>query len=359
MKRYKLLKLAMVATALLAFNIGQASAADKVKAAFVYLGPIGDHGWTYQHNEGVEMVKRELGNKVKVTYVENVPEGPDSARVIEKLARSNDIVFTTSFGYMNPTINVAKKFPKVKFEHATGFKRSKNVSTYSARFYEGRYVAGKVVGSVTKTNTIGYVASFPIPEVVRGINSAYLGAKSVNPNVKFKIIWVSSWFDPGKETEAAKALIAQGADVLMQHTDSPAVMTVAEDAGIHAIGQASNMAAFGPNAHLTAIVNNWGPYYVDRIKAVMKGTWEEQDTFYGINENMVTFAPYGKAVPKSVQKIADKTIADLRSNKIHPFTGPLNKQDGSEWLKSGEVAPIGTILGMNFYVEGVDGVIPQ
>ena len=358
MKLTTMMKFVGLLTAIFTMAIGQASAQTKV--GFVYLGPVGDHGWTYQHHQGVEYVKKQLGKDVKVTYVENVPEGNDSTRVIERLARSgHDIIFTTSFGYMNPTVNVAKKYPNVKFEHATGYKRADNVSTYSARFYEGRYVIGQIAGKMTKSNTIGYVASFPIPEVVRGINAAYLGAKSVNPKVKFKVIWVSSWFDPGKETEAAKALITQGADVLMQHTDSPAPMTVAEASGVFAFGQASDMSKFGPKAHLTSIVNNWGPYYVERIKAVKAGTWKSQDTFNGIPENMVNFAKFGNAVPSGVKKMANKTIADLKAGKIHPFTGPINKQDGSKWIGKGEKAPLGDLLGMNFYVEGVDATIPQ
>ncbi|MCH9845832.1 MAG: BMP family ABC transporter substrate-binding protein [Alphaproteobacteria bacterium] len=358
MKFTTMMKFVGLLTAIFTMASGQAAAQTKV--GFVYLGPIGDHGWTYQHHQGVEYVKKQLGKDVKVTYVENVPEGNDSTRVIERLARSgHDIIFTTSFGYMNPTVSVAKKYPKVKFEHATGYKRADNVSTYSARFYEGRYVIGQIAGKMTKTNTIGYVASFPIPEVVRGINAAYLGAKSVNPKVNFKVIWVSSWFDPGKETEAAKALITQGADVLMQHTDSPAPMTVAEAEGVFAFGQASDMSKFGPKAHLTSIVNNWGPYYVERIKAVKDSTWKSQDTFHGVPENMVNFAKFGRAVPSDVKKMAEKTIAGLRSGKIHPFTGPINKQDGSKWVSKGEKAPLGDLLGMNFYVEGIDATIPQ
>ncbi len=337
--------------------IGQASAQSdaQIKAAFVYIGPIGDHGWTFQHHQGVEYVKKQMGKRVKITYVENVPENNDSTRVIERLARAgHDIIFTTSFGYMNPTINIAKKYPHIKFEHATGYRRFENVSTYSARFYEGRYVIGKIAGKMTKTNTIGYIASVPIPEVIRGINAAYLGAKSVNPKVKIKVVWVNSWFDPANEIKAAKALIAQNVDILMQHTDSPAPITVAEEAGIHAFGQASDMSQFGPKSHLTSIVNNWGPYYVARINAVRDGIWQSQDTFHGIPEKMVTFSKFSQLMPANVQKIANKTIADLRKGRIHPFTGPLNKQDGSRWLKKGEEATLSHILGMDFYVEGID-----
>ena len=229
-------KLAVAALAAAAFVAAPAAVqAKKMKVGFVYVGPIGDHGWTYQHHQGLLAVKKAYGDKVETTHVENVPEGPDAERVTRQLAQQgHDIIFTTSFGFMNPTIKVAKQFPKVKFEHSTGFKRSKNVATYNIRFYEARYVNGVIAGKMTKSNTIGYIASFPIPEVVRGINAAYLGAKSVNPKVKFKIVWVSTWFDPGKEADAAKALADQGADVIFQHTDSPAAMKLAEQRGISA-----------------------------------------------------------------------------------------------------------------------------
>lgn len=336
-----------------------AQAAQKVKAAFVYVGPIGDHGWSYQHHQGLKAVEKAFGDKVETTYVESVSEGPDAERVIRQLAqKGNDIIFTTSFGYMNPTLKVAKQFPKVKFEHATGFKRAKNVSTYNIRFYEGRYVAGLIAGRMTKSNTIGYIASFPIPEVLMGINAVYLGAKSVNPNIKIKIVWVSTWFDPGKEAAAAKAMRDQGVDVIFQHTDSPAAMKLAEEEGIYAIGQASDMRSYGPNAQLTAIINNWGPYYVERIKAVMDGTWKSGDVWGGFNSGMLKTADWSKDIPASVAAQADKVKADIASGKFHPFTGPLKKQDGSAFLAAGEVVDDGTLSGMNFYVEGITGNLP-
>lgn len=342
-----------------ALSAGAAGAAEKVKVGFVYVGPVGDHGWTYEHNQGRLAVEKAFGDKVKTTYVENVSEGPDAARVIQQLARSHDIIFTTSFGYMNPTLKVAKRFPKVKFEHATGFKRADNVSTYSARFYEGRTVIGLIAGKMTKTNTIGYIASFPIPEVVRGINAAYLAAKSVNPAIKFKVVWVNTWFDPGKEADAARALIDQGADVLMQHTDSPAAMQISEEKGIFAFGQASDMIKFGPTAQLTSIIDNWGPYYVARVKAVMDGTWESQDTWDGFAPGMVEMAAFSKRIPEDVRALAAKARDDISAGKLHPFTGPINKQDGSLWLAAGETAPDGDLAGMNFYVEGVEGSLPK
>ena len=336
------------------------AASAQTKVGFVYVGPIGDHGWTYQHHQGLKALEKEFGDKVKTTFVENVSEGPDAARVIQQLARGgNDIIFTTSFGFMNPTLKVAEQFPKVNFEHATGFKRAKNVSTYSARFYEGRHVIGLIAGKMTKTNTIGYIASFPIPEVVRGINAAYLAARSVNPEVKFKVVWVSTWFDPGKEADAANALIDQGADVLMQHTDSPAAMQIAEKKGIYAFGQASDMSKFGPNAQLTAITNNWAPYYVARVKASMDTNWKSGDVWDGIKEGMVTMAPFSEKIPEDVRQMVIKARDDIAAGKLHPFTGPINKQDGSTWLKAGETAPVGDLLGMNFYVEGVEGSLPK
>ena len=343
-----------------AFSIGTASAADKTKVGFVYVGPIGDHGWSYEHNQGRLAVEKAFGDRVKTTYVENVSEGPDAARVIQQLARGgHSVIFTTSFGFMNPTLKVAKRFPKVKFEHATGFKRSKNVATYSGRFYEGRHVIGLIAGKMTKSNTVGYIASFPIPEVVRGINAAYLAAKSVNPKVKFKIVWVSTWFDPGKEADAANALIDQGADVLMQHTDSPAAMQIAEKKGIYAFGQASDMVKFGPKAQLTSIIDDWGPYYVARVKAAMDGTWKSQDTWDGIGPGMVDIAPFSKSIPNDVRAMAAKARDNIAAGKLHPFTGPINKQDGSPWLKAGQTASDGELAGMNFYVQGVEGSLPK
>lgn len=334
--------------------------AEKVKAGFIYVGPVGDFGWSYEHDQGRLAVEKEFGDKVETSYVESVPEGADAERVLTQMALSgHDIIFTTSFGYMDPTINVAKKFPKVKFEHATGFKRADNVSTYSARFYEGRSVIGHIAGHMTKSNTIGYIASFPIPEVVRGINSAYLAAKKVNPDVKMKIVWVYTWFDPAKEADAANALIEQGADIIMQHTDSPAAMTIAEEKGILAFGQASDMKQFGPNARLSSIIDNWAPYYIDRVKAVMDGSWESKDTWDGIKTGMVEIGDFSDKIPSDVQTSATKIKEAIVAGTMHSFTGPINKQDGSVWLKEGETADDKTLVGMNFYVEGIEGELPK
>lgn len=337
-----------------------AMAEDKTKVGFVYVGPIGDFGWSHEHNQGRLAVEDAFGDAVETTFVESVPEGADAERVLTQMALSgHDLIFTTSFGYMDPTINVASKFPNVKFEHATGYKRADNVSTYSARFYEGRAVLGHIAGKMTETNKVGYIASFPIPEVIRGINSAYIHAKKVNPDVEFKIVWVFSWFDPAKEADAAQALIDQGVDVMMQHTDSTAPMAKAEEAGIMAFGQASDMIKFGPNSQLTSIVDNWAPYYVARTKAVMDGTWASADTWDGIKEGMVAFADISDKVPADVAAEAKQLMEDIAAGTYHPFTGPINKQDGSVWLADGETADDGTLAGLGFYVEGIEGDIPN
>lgn len=348
--------------AAMALGLATAAVADdkKTKVGFIYVGPVGDFGWSYEHNEGRLAVEKEFGDSVETTYVESVPEGADAERVLTQMALSgHDLIFTTSFGYMDQTMNVAAKFPDVKFEHATGFKRADNVSTYSARFYEGRAVIGHIAGKMTETNKVGYIGSYPIPEVIRGINSAYLHAKKVNPDVEFNVVWVYTWFDPAKEADAAKALIEQGADVIMQHTDSTAPMTIAEEKGIIAFGQASDMANFGPNAQMTAIIDNWAPYYIDRVRAVKDGTWESKDTWDGIAPGMVELAPISDKVPADVKAEAEALSASIAAGEYHPFTGPLNKQDGSAWLAEGEVADDGTLAGMNFYIEGIKGEIPQ
>jgi basic membrane protein A len=338
-----------------------ATAAEaKTKACFIYVGPIGDFGWSYQHDQGRLAVEKELGDAVETAYLESVPEGPDAERALERFARDGcNIIFTTSFGYMDATNAVAAKFPDVKFEHATGYKRDHpNVATYNARFYQGRYVQGQIAAKLSKVGTAGYIASFPIPEVVMGINAFTLGAQSVNPDFKLKVVWANTWFDPGKEADAAKALIDQGVDIITQHTDSTAPMQVAAERGIKAFGQASDMIKFGPETQLTSIVDNWAPYYIERVKAVADGTWKQQDVWSGMKEGEVVMAPYTN-MPDDVKALAQETEAKIKSGEFEPFTGPVKKQDGSEWLKDGEKADDGTLLGMNFYVMGVDDKLPQ
>jgi basic membrane protein A len=349
----------------LALAVGMAGAAaaqdDPMKVGFVYVGPIGDHGWSYQHDQGRLALEKHFGGKVETTYVENVPEGADAERVIRKLASTgHQVIFTTSFGFMNPTVKVAKQFPKVTFEHATGYRRDHpNVSTYSARFYEGRAVIGHIAGHMTESNIVGYIASYPIPEVIRGINSAYLHAKAVNPDVDFRVVWAFTWFDPAVEAEAAQALIDQGADVIMQHTDSTAPMTVMAEAGVIGFGQASDMAAFAPAPRVASIIDNWAPYYIDRVQAVIDGTWESSDTWDGIAPGMVELGEMTDAIPADVRASAQAIADAIEAGDYHPFTGPINRQDGSVWLAEGEVADDGTLLGMDFYVEGLSGEIPN
>lgn len=331
-----------------------------LKVGFVYVGPIGDHGWSYQHHQGLLAVKKEFGDKVETTYVENVPEGPDAERVIDQLAsQGHKLIITTSFGFMNPTVKVAAKYPDVKFEHMTGFKQADNLATANIRFYEGRYIAGILAAKASKTGMIGYIGSFPIPEVVMGINATYLGAKSVNPNIKMKIIWVSTWFDPGKESDAAKALADQGVDIIMQHTDSPAPVKFAEERKIFAVGQASDMKSFGPNAILTSIIDDWNGYYISRVKAVLGSTWKTGDTWGGLNTGMLAMGAYGPGVSADAKALADAAKDKISKGELHPFTGPLKKQDGTEFLKAGEKIADKDLAGMNYYVEGIEGALPK
>jgi basic membrane protein A len=336
-----------------------ASAADKLKVGFIYLGPIGDLGWTYQHELARQAVVKEFGDKIETTFLENVPEGPDAERAIEQLVRAgNKLIFTTSFGYMEPTLKVAKKYPNVHFEHATGYKRDANMSSYSARWYQGRYIQGIIAAKMSKSGVLGYIGSFPIPEVVSGINSTILGAQTINPNIKVKIIWANSWFDPGKEADAAKALLDQGADVIMQHTDSPAAMQVASERGKLAFGQDSEMIKFGPKAQLTSILDTWAPYYIARVKAELDGAWKSEDTWGGLETNMFAMAPYTN-MPDDVKKMAEDAQAAITAGKLFPFKCPVAGQDGKEVeCKGGDHLADGQVLGMNFYVKGIDDKIP-
>jgi len=350
----------ILTTAALALGLAGAAMAEPTKVGFVYVGPVGDGGWTFEHNNGRLAVEAEFGDAVETVYVESVPEGADAERVMTQMALNGaDLIFTTSFGYMDPTINVAKKFPNVRFEHATGYKTADNVSVYSARFYEGRAVQGTIAGRMTKSNIIGYIGSFPIPEVIRGINSAYIHAKKVNPDVTFKIVWAYTWFDPAKEADAAKVLIEQGADVILQHTDSTAPLAAAAAAGnVIGFGQASDMAEFADGPRVSSIIDNWAPYYIERTRAVIDGTWASVNTWDGIGDGMVGIGDITDRVPADVKAEALALKDSIASGDYHPFTGPLKKQDGSDWLGAGEVADDGTLAGMNFYVEGIQGDIP-
>jgi simple sugar transport system substrate-binding protein len=341
---------------------GPALAQDEpLKVGFIYVGPIGDGGWTYTHDQGRLAVEEHFGDAVETVYRESVPEGADAERAITQMALSGaDLIFTTSFGFMDPTINVAERFPDVKFEHATGYKTAENAATYNARFYEGRAVIGLIAGHMTETDRVGYIASFPIPEVIMGINAAYLGAKRANPDVEFSVIWAYTWFDPAKEADAAQALIEQGADVIMQHTDSTAPLAAAEAAGdVIGFGQASDMAEYKPSPRVSSIIDNWGPYYIDRVQAVMDGTWESHAVWHGIGEGMVEIGEMTEAIPEDVRAEAQALSDQIAAGDYHPFTGPLNRQDGTPWLAEGETADDETLLGMDFYVEGLTGDIPN
>jgi basic membrane protein A len=336
-----------------------ASAAEPLQVGFVYVGPIGDHGWSYQHEQGRLALQAKLGDKVKTSYVENVAEGADAERVIRGMAKDKyDLIFTTSFGYMNPTLKVAKQFPKVTFEHATGYKQDKNLGTYMARTYEGRYVSGFLAAKMTKTKKVGYVASFPIPEVIRDINAIQLALNKYNPGTEMKVVWVNSWFDPGKEADAANALIDQGVDVIFQHTDSPAPIQTAERRGVYAVGYASDMAHFGPKAVLASIVNNWAPHYLATAQAVIDGTWKSQDFWGGLNDETVQL-PISDVVPAPVKAEAEQLVVSIKSGAFKPFTGPIKDQAGALKIPEGSSASNAELASMNYYVEGLTAQMPK
>lgn len=352
----------VLASAAMALGLASGALADdKTKVGFVYVGSINDGGWTQHHHHSAKEMVEHFGDAVEFVYQENVAEGPDAERAMTQMALGGaDLIFTTSFGFMDPTINVAKKFPNVKFEHATGYKSAENVSTYSARFYEGRAVQGTIAGNMTKSNIIGYIGSFPIPEVIRGINSSYIHAKKVNPDVEFKVIWISTWIDPAKEADATKVLIEQGADVILQHTDSTAPLATMQAAGnVIGFGQAADMSEYAPHPRVSSIIDNWAPYYIARTQAVIDGTWESTNTWDGIAPGMVGIGEITDAVPADVKAEALALKDAIAAGEYFPFTGPLKKQDGSDWLAEGEAADDGTLAGMNFFVEGLTGDIPQ
>ena len=363
MKRRTLLATVTLGLGLAFGGAAMAQGMDKVKACFVYVGPIGDGGWTFQHHQGALAVQEAFGDKVEIAFQENVPEGADAERVLTQMALSGcNIIFTTSFGYMDATNAVAAKFPDIKFEHATGYKREHpNVSTYNARFYEGRAVQGHIAGKMTKSNKIGYIASFPIPEVIMGINSYYLHAKAVNPAVELSVVWAFTWFDPAKEADAAKALIDQGVDVIASHTDSTAPLAEAAktNGAVIGFGQASDMVEYKPSPRVSSIIDNWAPYYVKRVGALLDGTYAQADAWEGIAGGEVEIGEITDAVPADVKAEAEAMRDAIAAGTYHPFTGPINKQDGSVWLADGATAPDGDLLGMSFYVEGIVGDIPK
>ena len=337
MKLFKILSVL-----LLSLSVSSAYA-DKIQVGFIYVGPVGDHGWTYMHDQGRITAEEHFGDDITTTYVENVKYGPDAERVMTQMAMQGvDIIFATSFGYMEQMLNVAEKFPDVKFEHATGYKTSENMSVYSSKFYQGRYIQGVIAGMMSEKGKAGYIASFPIPEVIRGINAFYLGATSVNPDFDIDVVWVNTWYDPGKEADAATVLIQQGSDIITQHTDSPAALQVAEKNGIFAFGQASDMINFAPKSQLTAIIDQWGPYYVERVKAVLDGTWKSEDTWGGMDTGMVEMAPFTN-MPEDVAEVAISLTNQIYDGTLDPFGGKFSTGD---------------LLGMSEYLPGLDAMKP-
>jgi len=334
---------------------------DPFQVGFIYVGSPGDYGWTYEHDQARLAVEEHFGDAVETVYLENVPEGADAERSITQMILGGaDMVFTTSFGFGEATNAVAAQFPDVYFEHATGYQRDyPNVSTYNARFYEGRAVLGHIAGHMTESNIIGYIGSYPIPEVIQGINSAFLHAREVNPDVEMRVVWSYTWFDPAVEADAAQALIDAGVDVLMQHTDSTAPQTVAQEAGIISFGQASDMIQFAPAPRVASIIDNWAPYYIRRVGEAMDGTWEQSDIWEGIDTGMVVIGEMTETIPEEVRASAQEMIDAIGAGEYHPFTGPINRQDGTAWLAEGETADDGTLAGMDFYVEGITGDIPN
>ena len=336
------------------------SAQAPVKAGFVYVSPIGDAGWTYQHDLGRKQMEAALKGKVTSQVVENVPEGADAERVIRELAQSGcKAVFTTSFGYMNPTIKVAPTFPNVAFMHSTGYKMAANVGIYNARFYEGRYLCGVIAGKMTKKNIAGYVAAFPIPEVLQGINAFTQGMRSVNPKAQVRVIWVNSWFDPAKEREAAQTLIAQGADMLTHHTDSTAVVQTCEEKGVYSFSYHSDMSKYGPKTQLSGTTHLWGDFYTKVMNEVIAGTWKPSNVWGGIKDNMIKLAPMNPAVPKDVQALVKKLEGEIVGGKLHPFQGPVVDQDGKTRVPAGKVMTDDEIGKMDYYIQGVDSKLPK
>ena len=340
------------------FAMTVTAVAEPVKVGFVYVGPIGDHGWTYRHDIGRQQVEEAYGDKVETVYIESVQYGPEAERVIRQMAKSGvDIIFATSFGYMEPMLKVAKEFPDVKFEHATGYKRHDNMSTYGLRLYQARHVQGIIAGMMTKTNKICYVGAYPIPEVIREINTYYMGAKKMNPDVDIDVVWVNTWYDPAKEADAANVMMAEGCDMVAQHTDSPAPLQAAQQQDKLGFGQASDQINFAPKAQLTATIDNWGPYYIKKVGQVIEGNWQVEDYFGHMNEDAVQMAPFTN-MPADVKAKA-QTIKDAISNgEYFAFTGPLKDNTGKLQLADGEVASDEHLNTMMYYVEGIDATVP-
>jgi basic membrane protein A len=342
-----------LATSLL---VGNAISADNV--GFVYVSPIGDAGWTYQHDMGRLQLEKETG--VTTQYVENVAEGADAERVIREMAKRGDkVIFATSFGYMNYMLKVSKMFPKTVFMHATGYKMGKNMGLYNARFYEGRYLTGVIAGEMTKSNVLGYVAAFPIPEVLQGINAFIKGARSVNPKAELRVIWVNSWYDPGKERQASMTLMSQGADVLTHHTDSTAVVQAAEEEGKYAFGYHSDMSKYGPHAQLTATTHHWGDFYTKTVKEVQAGNWKPTSLWGGYAEGMIKLAPLNPAIPADLRTRIAAMEKQMADGRLHAFAGPVVDQDGKTIIAAGQNMSDKELSGMSYYLQGVVSKLPK
>ena len=357
MQRREFTRILGAGTALSAMPaFGQSAAiAEPLKVGFVYIGPVGDFGWTYEHDLARQACVAKYGDQIKTTFVESVPEGPDAEKVMADMASSgHKLIFTTSFGYMNYTLRAAKRFPKVFFEHATGYKRDTNVATYNIRFYQARYVQGVIAGKMSKAGLAGYVGSLPVPEVVQGLNAFMLGMHSVNPKARLKFIMVNSWYDPPKEGDAAKALMDQGCDIITQHTDSPAPLQAAAGRGVLGFGQSTDMTRFAPTTQLTASTDLWAPYYIKRIGDVLAGTWSSTDTWGGFDSGMLGMAPFAN-MPADVAALAERTRADVASGKTPVFAGPLTDQAGAAKLAAGGSLDDGALSAMQWLVQGIDG----
>jgi len=366
-RRYSLLLLiAFLITAVLLTGCGsqkpaenKPAASEKFKVAFVYVGPVGDAGWTFSHDQGRKFLEKEMPN-VETTYVESVPEGADAERVLTELAmKGNKVIFATSFGYMDYVQKVAQKFPDVVFMHATGFKTAKNVGTYFGRAYQARYLSGIVAGKQTKSNVIGYVAAFPIPEVIRGINAFTLGVQSVNPDAVVKVVWTNTWYNPATEKDAAKSLLDAGADVIAQHQDTPGPMQAAEEKGKFGIGYNTDMRSFAPKAVMTGPVWNWGPYYVKVVKAVMDKTWKSEQYWGAMSENIIDLGPYGPMVSEDVKALVAKKKDSIVKGEWDVFTGPIADQQGQIKVPQGQKMSDKEMLEFNWFVKGVEGTIPK
>ncbi len=337
-----------------------AAPAGPLKIGFVYVGPVGDAGWTYAHDLGRKAIEKQFGDKVKTTFVENVAEGADSERVFRDLAaQGNTLIFGTTFGYMEPMLKVAKDFPAVNFQHATGYKTAVNMGVYDAHTYEGAYLAGVVAGKMTKSGKLGVVASIPIPEVIRNINAFTLGAQSSNPAISTRVVWINKWFDPGKEREGALALIGQGVDVLIQNTDSPATLQAAEEKGVYAFGWDSDMSKVGPKAHLASAAIDWAPYYTKVVTEALAGPVKSADSWWGVKEGAIVMASINPALPADVRTLLEQKTAAIRDGTLTPFQGPIVDQAGKEVVAAGQTMAIKDMKGLSYYVKGVDGAIPK